>query len=144
MRPKSIQRFDQFYLGALVVGLVNTAVTWNVTMAQLQAQPATAAIATPMIIGTTVLSIGISLLLWFFTSRMRSTVTKWIITVFFVFGALMVVWSLLNGQFPSVIGTVLALLATVMQGIAVYMLFQPDAVAWFKGEPTGDPATPFE
>lgn len=72
MRPKSIQRFDIFYLGALALGLVSTAIGWNATMERMQADPATAAIATPVMLGSVIVGFGISLLLWFFTSRMRS------------------------------------------------------------------------
>lgn len=35
MRPKSIQRFDIFYLGALALGLVSTAIGWNATMERM-------------------------------------------------------------------------------------------------------------
>lgn len=144
MRPKSIQRFDMFYLGALALGLVNTALSWNATMERLNAEAATAAIATPMMVGSVAIGFGISLLLWFFTSRMRSTIAKWIVVVFFVLGVLSLLFSLLNGQFPGGIGAAVSVIAIILQAVSVYMLFQPDAVAWFKGEPTGDPATPFE
>jgi FtsH-binding integral membrane protein len=144
MRPKSIQRFDLFYLGALALGLVSTAIGWNATMERMQADAATAAVATPVMLGSVIIGFGISLLLWFFTSRMRSAVAKWIVVIFFVLGVLSLVFTMLNGASPGGIPGILSIVSTVLQAAAVYMLFQPDAVAWFKGEPTGDPTTPFE
>jgi FtsH-binding integral membrane protein len=144
MRPKSIQRFDIFYLGALALGLVSTAIGWNATMERMQADAATAAIATPVMVGSIVIGFGISLLLWFFTSRMRSTIAKWILVLFSVLGVLSLVFTMLNGASPGGIPGILSIVSTVLQVAAVVMLFQPDAVAWFKGEQAGDPATPFE
>jgi uncharacterized membrane protein YeiB len=144
VRPKSIQRFDIFYLAALALGLVNTALSWNTTMATMQAEASTAAIATPVMLGSLVIGFGISLLLWFFTSRKRSTIAKWILVVFFVLGVLSLLFTLMNGQFPGGLPGVLSVVATVLQAAAIFMLFQPDAVAWFKGVSTGPAETPFE
>lgn len=144
MRPKSIQRFDIFYLGALALGLVNTAFGWTDTMARMQADASTAAIATPIMLGSVIIGFGISLLLWFFVSRMRSTIAKWILVVFFVLGVLSLLFTLMNGQFPGGIVGVLSVVSTVLQAAAVFMLFQPDAVAWLKGNSTTPAETPFE
>lgn len=144
MRPKSIQRFDIFYLGALALGLISTAIGWNATMERMQADAATAAIATPVMLGSVIVGFGISLLLWFFTSRMRSNIAKWIIVIFFVIGVLSLVFTILNGSSPAGIPGILSILSTVLQAVAVFMLFKPDAVAWFKGQPTGPAETPFE
>jgi FtsH-binding integral membrane protein len=144
MRPKSIQRFDIFYLGALALGLVSTAIGWNTTLERMQADAATAAIATPVMVGSIVIGFGISLLLWFFTSRMRSTIAKWILVFFTVIGVLSLAFTMLNGASPGGITGILGIVSTVLQIAAAVMLFRPDAVAWFKGEQAGDPATPFE
>lgn len=144
MRPKSIQRFDIFYLGALALGLVSTAIGWNTTMERMQADAATAAIATPVMLGSVIVGFGISLLLWFFTSRMRSNIARWIVVIFFVIGVLSLLFTLLNGAYPGGVTGILSILSTALQAAAVVMLFKPDAVAWFKGQPTGPAETPFE
>ena len=110
----------------------------------MQADAATAAIATPVMLGSVIVGFGISLLLWFFTSRMRSNIAKWIIVIFFVIGVLSLVFTILNGSSPAGIPGILSILSTVLQAVAVFMLFKPDAVAWFKGQPTGPAETPFE
>lgn len=132
------------YLGALAIGLITTLLTWNQTIALMQVDPSTAAVATPIMIGSLVIGFGISLLLWFLVSRMRSTIAKWVLTVFFVIGVLSVLFTFANGTFPPGLAGVLSIVSTVLQGVAVYMLFRPDAVAWFRGEPTGDVSAPFE
>jgi hypothetical protein len=139
-----MQIFDMLYLGAIALGLVSTAIGWNTMKEGMQADPLTAAVATPVMVGSVIIGFGISLLLWFFTSRMRSTIAKWILTIFSVIGVLSLVFPMLNGAAPAGIPGILSIVSTVLQVAAVVMLFRPDAVAWFRGEQAGDPARPFE
>lgn len=142
MRPASITMFDRLFLGALALGLVNTAIAYSSTMELLEADPAVAelGLATPgFFIATTAFGYAISLLLWFLISRKANTIAKWILTLLTVIGALMVPLSLGElGLFASIVTVV----ATIMQVAAVWMLFRPDAKSWFEHGPRGmDPAT---
>ncbi|MGY2736028.1 hypothetical protein [Sphingomonas sp. UYP23] len=134
-RPASITLFERCYLGAVVVGLVNSAMAWNDTMARIAEQPAAAqlgsAFGQSMLIGVTVLSIVISLLLWYFTARQASVVTKWIITGFFGIGALSFVLAAVKGTMPQGVGGILAVLAWVLNAVAVFALFKPASKVWF-------------
>ncbi|WP_010187149.1 hypothetical protein [Sphingomonas sp. PAMC 26605] len=138
-RPHAIVLFERCYLGGLVVGLVNTAMSWSATMARMAEQPAAAqlgpAFGQSMLIGVTALSIGISLLLWYFTARQASVVTKWIITGFFVIGALTFLAAVVKGTMPHGAGGILAVIAWVLNAIAVWQLFKPESKRWF-GEDT--------
>ncbi|WP_296717666.1 hypothetical protein [Erythrobacter sp.] len=142
MRPASITMFDRLFLGGLALGLVNTAIAYNSTMEQLQADPAVAelGLATPgFFIGSAAFGYGISLLLWFLISRKANNVAKWILTVLTVIGALMVPLSL--GEL-DLFASIVTVIATVLQVAAVWMLFRPDAKSWFEHGPGGmDPAT---
>jgi hypothetical protein len=77
------------------------------------------------------LSTAISLLLWFFVARKGSVVAKWIVTVFFVLGVLSLAMQVIGGTFPSGLAAVVAIIAWVLNLIAVYQLFKPDTEVWF-------------
>jgi hypothetical protein len=142
MRPASITMFDRLFLGAIVLGILNTVVSYDETMAQLKADPAVVemGMATPgFLFGTAAFGFAISLLLWFLISRKAATVAKWILTVFTVIGTLMIPFSL--GEL-GLIAMILTLLVTAMQIAAIWMLFRPDAKLWFEHGPKGmDPST---
>ncbi|MDO7841050.1 hypothetical protein [Sphingomonas immobilis] len=134
-RPVSIVWFERCYLGALVLGVLNTALSWNTLMAQMAAQPNADKFgagfgATVMIISLAI-GVGISLLLWFLAARKHSVVAKWIITVFFVLGVLGLLFQIIGKTFPSGIAGVVTVVAWVLNLIAVYQLFKPDTEVWF-------------
>jgi hypothetical protein len=137
-RPKSIVLFERCYLGGIAVGLVNTAVSWNATLARFTEEPAAAQLGTSfgqgMLIGGTLLGIVISLLLWYFTARQRSVVTKWIITVFFVLGVLGLVLGAVRGAMPHGLSGILVVIVWVLDAIAVWQLFKRDSKIWFGEE----------
>ena len=139
-RPLSIVWFERCYLGSLVVLLVQKALSWNAMIAasnaKLEDNPAAAqfgpSFVSGILVGTIVLMIVISLLLWYFTAKKASVVTKWIITVLFALNVLSVVMGAVRGTMEAgSIGAVLGIVALVLNGIAVWQLFKPDARAWF-------------
>lgn len=132
MRPQSIIRFEQFYLGAIVLGLVNSFLNWDTSLAQMQADPAAAQMfGSGFLMAVTAIGVAIQLLLWFFIARKASVVAKWILVVFFLLGLLGVALSLAS---VSGLPMILSLLVITLQGLAVYMLFRPDAVAWLNNK----------
>lgn len=141
MRPASITKFDQLYLGAIALGIVSSVLNYDNTMAQLEADPAVAAagMAGPgFMVGVTAFGFALSLLLWFFISRRASNVAKWILLVLTVIGTLAMPLGLLA---VPLVQAIIAVVTTVMQIAAVWFLFRPDAKAWFEHGPRGmDPA----
>lgn len=134
-RPVSIVWFERCYLGATAVGLVNTALSWNTSLQRMAESPGAAQFGPSfagniLLLGTAV-AIVIALVLWYFTARRRSVVTKWIITAFFGFAVLGVVTSLRMGTTQPGIGGVLMIVAFVLNALAVWQLFRPDANLWF-------------
>ncbi len=138
MRPQSILKFEQFYMGSIILGLVNTFLNWSNTKAQLAADPNASMFGDGFLIVVTVISVSISLLLWYFTARKASNVCKWILTVFFVIGLIFLPFGLF--QLPTTV-MIISLVSTALAGYAIYMLFRPDAVAWFQGETAPSPDT---
>jgi len=144
MRPASIIRFDQLYLGAIALGIINTVLAYDSTMAQLEADPAIAAVgmAGPgVIIGLSAFSFFISLLLWYFISRRASTVAKWILVVLTVIGLLGIPAALMMAPLMQ---TIITLVISAMQVGALWFLFRPDAKSWFEHGPKGMDPSAFE
>lgn len=141
MRPASITKFDQLYLGAMALGIANTVLNYDNTMAQLEADPAVAAAGmagSGFMLGAAAFGFAISLLLWFFISRRASNIAKWILLVLTLIGTLMMPLGLAA---VPLVQAVIAVVITVMQIAALWFLFRPDAKAWFEHGPRGmDPA----
>jgi hypothetical protein len=140
MRPTSIIQFERFYLGALVVGLINNVLNWSQATAALN-DPNVQAVGmgTGFLVGTMVVGIVIQLLLWYFTAKRGSNIAKWILVVLFGLGLIGLLISLPGLFAIGTIGAVLSLLAVALQAYAVFMLFKPDAVAWLEGKGPTNP-----
>lgn len=130
-RPLSIRKFEVCYLGALVVGAVNTTLNWSRYYLNPAVGQAEAIIGVWYLPTITALGYLIPLTLWYFAARRGSVVAKWIIVVLFALGALGVLAGLALNGFPSSLAAVLSISAFVLNAIAIRMLFQPDAAAWF-------------
>jgi hypothetical protein len=132
MRPQSIIRFDQFYLGALALGIVNFALGYDAALAQMEADPAAAELgmAGPgFMFGVFGFSMAISLLLWWLTSRRASNGARWVLAVLGVIGVISIPFSL--GQM-ALHQQVVTVIVTLVQIGALWFLFRPDANAWFR------------
>ncbi|MDQ2877639.1 MAG: hypothetical protein M3R41_01000 [Pseudomonadota bacterium] len=134
-RPVSITNFERCYLGALVVGLISTAINWNTVIAMSSANPAAAQFGpgfiSTMLIGGTIIGIAIRLALWFAAARKHAVVAKWIIVVLFAISAAGLVWSLLRQSMPGGLIGVFTVVGFLLDAAAVWFLFRPDARVWF-------------
>ena len=145
MRPQSIELFEKVYLGSIALGLVNTALSWGALTASLKTVSDGAMKMGPgVMVGSIVIGLVISLLLWFFVARRASSVAKWIFVVITAIGVFGVLSSLANPLAPKGLTMIGGMIATALQVFAARLLFKPDAVAWLesKGENgPGDPST---
>lgn len=144
MRPNSIVMFDRFYLASLVLGAVNFFVGYDSTIAQLEADPASAELGMAgggFLWGTFAFGMAISLLLWFLISRKANNIARWILVVLAVIGVIGLPFSL--GQLPM-LQLVGSLVITAINLLAVYFLFRPDAKPWFEHGPKGMDPDVFE
>ena len=136
-QPKSIERFEQLFFIGLVLSLALQILNWNKSMEVFQQSPATAAIGLPMMLGSLVVGVAISLSLWFFIARRGSEVAKWIYVVLTGLGLLVIVATIL---LPHAEGTPVPDLTTrIGQGVgallnivSLWFLFQPDTRPWFN------------
>lgn len=136
-RPVSISKFEVCYLGALVVGAVNSTINWSRYYANPAVRQAETVIGTWYLPTITALGFLIPLLLWYLAARRASVVAKWIIVVFFGLGALGLLAGIALNSFPTSLAAVLGIAAFVLNAIAVWLLFQPDSRRWF-GETGAD------
>lgn len=122
-KPQSILMFERLFICGLVAGLAVVLHDW---------------IAGLMTLGVSTLSIvfyfGINLPLFFFISRRRSTVAKWIFIVLSGIGVIATVYAVLSGLLSINLKNVLQVAQTaLMTGAAIYLM-RGDANEWVSGE----------
>lgn len=138
-RPASIITFERLYLASLVLSLAGWAVDWPLMQARLAANPQFAPFGWMPVV-MLLLSITVSLVLWFFAARRGSVVAKWLVVVFAGVAALLFLINL-----PAALGgavraasLILAVATTGLRVAAAAMLFRVDARAWFGEDVDGD------
>jgi hypothetical protein len=131
MRPQSILNFERLYLGALAIALVASLLTWDATLETLRAQPNGESVGPTVLYVGIAISVIIPLLLWFFVARKASVVAKWILVALFVLGLLMFLAGFGSEMAPKGLTLIASAVTTLMQAVAIYFLFRPDAKAWF-------------
>jgi hypothetical protein len=150
MRPQSIVRFEQAYLGATLLWLVNLAQGWKIRLDSVNKNPAFAGnpqmaeLAETMMIGTTIAMLALWLLLWYFTARRASVVAKWVVVVLFGVSVIGLPFTLMSYPVTGALGAVLSLATFACTAYAVWMLFRPDAQSWFAGDDAQSDSAPFE
>ena len=150
MRPVSIVRFEQAYLGSVVLWLVNLALGWKTRLSSLEnnpgfaGNPQMAELAQTMMIGMTVVMLVLWLLLWYFTARRASEVAKWVVVALFGLSVIGLPFTLMSYPIVGALSTVLSLAAFALTAYAVWLLFRPDARAWFAGDTSESDTTTFE
>lgn len=134
-RPASIIRFERFYLAYIALGMIATGLNWSITSATPAVQEANAMIGPWYLPATILFGIGVQLLLWYFAARRRSTIAKWVLVVFFALALVGTGLSLVSGQMPMTIGSVVAVISFLAYAGATVQLFAPDAKIWFGERP---------
>lgn len=135
-RPASIVRFEQFYLGHIIVGLAGSLIALfdNNSPAMAQATETLGAWFLPATLGIAVVT---QIALWFYIARKGSAVAKWILVAFTainLLGAAVLLFGFATGfgaQSRSFAGSLLSLGASALLIGAIAMLFRPDTPAWF-------------
>src|SRR3546814_10437492 len=86
------------------------------------------------LIGTFAVGMAINLIIWYFISRRRSKIAKWIQVVLYVLGLVFFLTSLNNPLSPKGLALAANLVIYALYGAATYMLFRPDTAAWFGND----------
>jgi hypothetical protein len=92
-----------------------------------------------LLLGTLVVSIVVSLLLWFFVSRRASNFAKWVQVVFTGFGLVSFAGVAISPEAFKTSDLAIMIIANGLQIAATGMLFRTDSRAWFAGRKPVDP-----
>lgn len=127
MRPDSIISFERFFLAALVVQTINSALSLE---AAVKIDPGVAEVGIEALIAGMAIGPVISLFLWFFVAHRRSNIARWLVIGLTALSLLGLISS-----FPVVMaaGTLILTLTLLTSGLEIYALwclFQADAVEW--------------
>ena len=132
MRPQAIVYFERINLGTLVLGVLQSWLSWDRLVQMITSTGGS--VATILI--TQGFSFALIIALTLFISRRRSKVAMWILVVFFVLGlpglVLLIQQGLLLGS-----GAITAL-QTLGQFVALILLFTKPARRWMNREPELD------
>jgi hypothetical protein len=137
MKPESIRRFDLFFLASLALLAVGFFISFDATVASIQAQTAAKGlqVGSGFVVGLFVVVLAINLLLWFLVSRKGITIAKWLI-VLLVLIDLIGIPSLISGDLTA--PKMISLLRIALETVAIAFLFKADAKAWFAGSSADD------
>lgn len=140
MRPQSIVMFERLFLAALAASAFGFVVSYDEVMDALVRDPTLqqAGLGSEFVLGVTLASFAIYLLLWYLIAHKAANVAKWILVVFVALGAV--------SFLPSITGSwsalqLLSLAVHALQIAAVACLFRADATAWFSGGRSAEPTT---
>ena len=127
MRPTSILYFERLAILSILVGMVFTWIDWEDQVASVRASGFSPAVA-PITLG---FALAILLLLIFLISRKGVAVAKWIFVALFALGLVYSIPQVLDALDRGLVG-LLQLTQLVVQGMAIYFLFTPEANDWFR------------
>lgn len=128
MRPKSIVTFERIVLTIIAIGIVNGLLSRE----QTAATAADAGMGPGVVLGIQIFGIAVNLLLMWFIARKASPVAKWIYVVLTALGlvaGLAGVGKLFEG---NTVAAVLTVVTFALSAFSLYLLFRPDANAWFN------------
>ena len=126
MRPLSITRFEQLYLGSTAIGMINLIGSWSRLTAA----------GGPMVMLGLAIGVGLGglmvLAFWYLIARRASNIAKWVLVVLTVLGLISTVTR--GGRFVELgmVYTVLLVLTNLTQIVAIAFLFRRDAAEWLR------------
>ena len=133
MRPQSIVLFDRLFLASLVIGLINAILTYDSVVAATAGDPTLQQIGWGggAVIVVMAISLLIPLLLWYLIAWRASNIAKWVLVVMTAIGLFFIGFDPDN---LTSLSNLASLATTLLQVVAIVMLFRADARAWLEGD----------
>jgi hypothetical protein len=128
VRPKTIVYFERITLGMILLGVLQSYLTWDRVAQAAAAYPGGARPIIIMLIFTFALFATLTLLV----SRRRSKIAMWILIALFALGLYGIVESVTREQLGSAL--IMTALGQIVQGVALGLLFTPSARRWMNRE----------
>jgi hypothetical protein len=127
MRPASIVLFERLVLLSIILGIINTILIWD----ELNAQVAQTGMGAGAVMSIQAATIALYLLLIWFISRKGSPVAKWIYVVLAGIGLVFSVVGIGQAFEMGALSGVFSIVGIVLTLATIWLLFRPDAKAWF-------------
>lgn len=127
MRPKSIVMFERVVVISLLLGILNAFLMWD----RLSADAAAQGMTSDTLITVQAITTAIYLLLIWFIARKGSPVAKWIYVVLTVLGVLLALAGMGQTMTMGAASIVITVIQYILLIFSVWLLFKPDAKAWF-------------
>jgi len=138
MRPKSIILFERLFLISIMLTAVSAYLSYGQTLAQIETNADFKALGWggAAVTITSILYVGLLLLLYYLTAHRASVIAKWILVLVTVLSM-----TTLPGAIAvqSGVPLILAVLTNLSALAAIILLFLPDARAWLGSKPEPGP-----
>lgn len=128
VRPKSIVNFERVVLLSLVLGVLNSYLVW----AEIKSSAASMGVPPEYVLGAQVFTILVYLLLLWFIARKASLAAKWIYVVLTLLSLVIGIGGISDAFALGALPAVLTLAQHALSLVSIWLLFRPDASAWFQ------------
>ena len=128
--PNSIKRFEMFFLGSLVLGIFQSAILQNsigIADSEFGMGVAAFSLLVSLFVGAIVLA----------TSRKKSVVCKWVLTVFSILGLIAYIPTLAV-MMEAPVAAVISGIQFALQAFGIYELFSAESKKWFASRNNSD------
>ena len=132
MRPQSIVNFERLVLLILALGILVTALNWDFALAMAGRQ----GFGSGFVLAVGAIGVAINLLLLWLIARRRSVIAMWIYVGLSVLGLVMALPSVGLLMRVSMLLFAIQLVQWALTLVSIWLLFRPDARAWFRKDST--------
>lgn len=129
MRPNSIVQFERLFLAAFAINLLIYVLTWEANVAALAARGLGASAGVTFaafVIGALLAQLA----LYYFVAHRGSVIAKWILSIWFVLGAMSLAYQTFTLGLLVSLFSALGWLGFLIFAWSISYLFKPDAEAW--------------
>jgi hypothetical protein len=130
LRPQSIIRFEQLYLGGTAISLL----TQLLNAVGLLGFNGTDGMSPFALLILMAVGYGLTFLFWYLIARRASNIAKWLLVVITLLGMIGTVPLLAMMFSSSPLEALLTTLVTLLQFVAVVFLFRRDAADWLRSK----------
>jgi phosphoglycerol transferase MdoB-like AlkP superfamily enzyme len=131
--------FERLVLLSLALGVLNTFLSWDHTVATLAEQ----GVGTNSALGIQAVVIGAVLLLTWLIARKASPAAKWIYVVLSVLGIVLAAVGLGEASRAGTLSLIITVVQYLLTIVSLWLLFRPDAKGWFNDGRGGDDEASF-
>jgi hypothetical protein len=134
MKPDSIIWFDRLYIGIVATNLASMLLLLPVIDQRLLNNPQAAAVGIGLefLFGLAISVMIFSLILWFFVSRFRSNIAKWLVALLLIHSSWTGLVNIASVTDLTLATGALNFLHSVLGILTLYALFTSDSRAWFQ------------